>query len=154
MSITPEEIRKIQEEWKKGILEISKAYQMGQNYRELAENFLKRLYAYDYGIVLFKPTLAREVPFRLNFESALSYFIGGKYPEDIGFALQNFREIEFEIAGEIYFQDIALSQGKYLFYLKNSEKAREVEFTFVYKKFEGGLIKIIAHHSSIPYGAC
>jgi hypothetical protein len=30
----------------------------------MAINFLKELYAFDEGIVLFKPTKAKEVPFR------------------------------------------------------------------------------------------
>ena len=53
-------------------------------------------------MVLFKPTKAKEVPFRYTLEDALSYFIGGKYPEDSGFALEPWKEINFDVKGEIY----------------------------------------------------
>ncbi|MCS7199681.1 MAG: hypothetical protein N2327_05935 [Caldimicrobium sp.] len=91
-----------------------------------------------------------ERPFRLTFEEALSYFIGGLYEEDKGYALPNIKGIKFEIAGEQCCDDTVLSYGWYDFYLANFREIKERMFTFVYQKFENGGLKIIAHHSSFP----
>lgn len=149
--ISREEIREVQTKWKEGIIKIGELYREGGNYREYAYNFLRDLYAFDRDIVLFKPTVASKKAFRQTIDEALSYFIGGIFKEDKGFALQNIYNIQFEIAGELYFEDIAISQGKYCFFLKETKEVNEVHFTFVYRKFENNEVKIVAHHSSLPY---
>jgi hypothetical protein len=150
--IGEELIREAQRLWAEGIIKIGKAYLEGKDYQVMAINFLKELYAFDEGIVLFKPTKAKEVPFRYTLEDALSYFIGGKHSEDSGFALEPWREINFDVKGEIYLGDIALSQGHYYFVSGKTGATLKVEFTFGYKLIKRKL-KIILQHSSLPYSS-
>ena len=56
--------------------------------------------------------------------------------------------IIFDNSDIIIHGDIALAMGNYSF--KNNESSIKVEYSFVYKKY-GDSIKIILHHSSIPY---
>lgn len=148
--ITVEMIRKAQEDWAKGLIEIGRLYSENKNYFDFARNFVKEMYNYDEGIVLFKPTKAREKQFRLSFEEALSYFIGGIIGEDKGFALEPWKDIRFEVIGDIILGDVAISQGNYYFTSGKSGETVKVEFTFVYK-LVGDRLKIIAHHSSLPF---
>lgn len=148
--LTPLLIREAQRAWAYGIVEIGRAYLEGKDYRKVAEAFLEDLYAFREGPVLFKPTKAREVPFRYTLEDALSYFIGGKYPEDKGFALEPWKEVRFEVAGELYFGEVVLSQGHYYFTSAKTGETFQVEFTFGYKLVDKKP-KIILQHSSLPF---
>jgi hypothetical protein len=85
--ITKEEILAAQQEWAKAVIAIGEAYTKKEDYKAIAAKTVDELYAYDEGTVLFKPTKASEHPFRLTEEDAISYFVGGKYTEDHGFAL-------------------------------------------------------------------
>ena len=60
-----------------------------------AINFLGEHYSFESGDVLFKPTLASKNQFRFSMDDALSYFIGGKFSEDKGFALRPWVNIRF-----------------------------------------------------------
>ncbi len=148
--ITLEMIRKAQEDWARGIIEIGKLYLENKNYFDFAKNFIKEMYNYDEGIVLFKPTKGKEKQFRYTFEEALSYFVGGIIEEDKGFALEPWREIKFDVAGNILLDNIAISQGNYYFASGQTGETIKVEFTFVYK-LVGDKLKIIVHHSSLPF---
>ncbi|MEZ0343560.1 MAG: hypothetical protein ABWJ99_01965 [Caldimicrobium sp.] len=148
--ITQEMIQKAQESWAKGIIEIGRLYTEKKDFVEFAKKFIKEMYNYDEGIVLFKPTKAREKQFRLNFEEALSYFVGGNIKEDKGFALEPWKAIRFEVAGNLIFNEIAISQGNYYFTSAKTGETIRVEFTFVYK-LVGNQLKIVAHHSSLPF---
>ncbi len=148
--ITQEMIQKAQATWAKGIIEIGRRYKEKKDYVEFAKSFIKECYNYDEGIVLFKPTKARIKPFRLTFEEALSYFVGNGLEEDKGFALEPWEAIKFEVAGNLIFNEIAISQGNYYFTSAKTGDTIRVEFTFVYK-LVGNQLKIIAHHSSLPF---
>lgn len=124
--------------------------------KKFTEDFLDQLYAFDLaGRVLFKPTKAADIKFRLTKESALSYFIGGdsNYPEDSGFALTPWTHIEFENSALVRDEDRALAMGNYLFtdVLGNVAK---VDFTFGYILDDEGHVKINLHHSSLPFERC
>ncbi len=127
-----------------------------KNNREQCElytsEFLNRLYAFETGLVLFKPTKCAVAQFRPTKEQALSYFIAGEdraCSEDKGFALQPWVNVRFEnstfileayraiVMGNYYFEDLAGNEVK-------------VEYTFGYKLIDGNL-KIDLHHSSFPY---
>ena len=66
------------------LLRISKMFNLdNEDYISEAKQFISDLYSYKHmEKVLFKPTLASEDQFRLDKESALSYFIGNN-PEFI-----------------------------------------------------------------------
>ena len=48
------------------------------------------------------------------------------------------------------YDDIAIAMGNYFFTDLNGGKTK-VEYSFVYKKNDLGELKIILHHSSLPY---
>ena len=88
--ITEQEILDAQTAWGQGIVKIGKVFQEKGDYSATAEAHINQFYNYQQGKVLFKPTLAAEKQFRLDFEGALSYFVGGNdhYPEDLSFFTQ------------------------------------------------------------------
>ncbi len=150
--ITENDIIDIQEKWGEGIIKISNSYNNGEDYKKEAYLFVSDFYAYDKEKVLFKPTLASKFQFRIDKDSALSYFIGQNpyYYEDAGFALKGWKQVRWERAGIKIFNDIALCMGNYFFLDSNSEELK-VEFSFVYKLYDPGNLKIILHDSHLPY---
>tara|TARA_B100002052_G_C15555466_1_gene451045 strand:- start:266 stop:661 length:396 start_codon:yes stop_codon:yes gene_type:complete len=113
-------------------------------------DFLDKIYDFQ-NQVLFKPTKAANEQFRNSKGSAYSYFIAGddrECQEDNGFALSNWTEILFDNSNIIINEDIAIAMGNYTF--KNEVSKIKVEYSFVYKNY-GNEIKIILHHSSLPY---
>ena len=138
--------------WGDALVNLGKTYTDGRDYRKAAKNLVNTLYAYQTGQVLFKPTKASDVKFRTTKEGALSYFIGHNknFPEDKGFALEPWTDVRFKNAGIYINGDVALAMGKYFFTpLKGA--AVKVEYTFGYVKADDGSLKIILHHSSLPY---
>ena len=83
-----------------GLLKIGFIHKENGDYINEASNFINRLYDFNNGNVLFKPTLASQQQFRLN-KAALSYFIGGNkdFDEDTGFALKGWKSVRFENIG-------------------------------------------------------
>ena len=149
--ITKEEVISAQKTWSDGLLEIVSAHQNKSDYISCAEKFIDRVYNYEKGEVLFKPTLARDIQFRNTKEAALSYFVGNNsnYSEDSGFALKNWTSIRWDNSGIQVFENIAVAMGNY--YFTNSDGTIMVEFSFVYKKCSSGELKIILHDSHLPY---
>ena len=132
-NITNEDILNAQKKWADGLVEIGRSFEMKEDYQAVAEALLNDLYGYhlEHGVVLFKPTKAHEIPFRGTYEGALSYFIGGneKFPED---------------------KEVAIVMGYYVFTSVANTEAK-VEYTFGYTKDQYDKLKIILHHSSLPY---
>ena len=149
--ITNDEVLEFQYKWGAGIVRISNAYKNGGDYISEANNFIGELYAYGNHEVLFKPTLARDVQFRLNRLSALSYFIGGNpdFPEDEGFAIKGWDNVRWDNAGVHTSEDYAISMGNYYF-MKHNENDLKVEYSIVLKKIKGSL-RMILHDSHLPY---
>ena len=152
--ITTEQINKAQENWGNAIVAIGKAHSENSNYKDVAQKSVEILYAYNHGSnqVLFKPTLAKDTPFRKTEEGALSYLIAGndKFAEDKGFALKPWIKVEFENDEIIISADNALAMGHYKFTDSNGEVTK-VEYTFGYVKADDGELKIILQHSSLPF---
>jgi hypothetical protein len=149
--ITIDEVLDFQKSWADGIILIGNLYRDKGNYYEIALEFIDKNYAYDYSEVLFKPTLAVDVPFRLDKVSALSYFIGENidYPEDIGFAIKGWNNVRWENAGININNDSAICMGHYFFSKKDDEELM-VEFSLVIRKFDG-ILKLVLHDSHLPY---
>jgi len=144
--ITKEEIISAQKQWGDGIVAIGKA----EDHKKAALEHINKFYAYDAGPVLFKPTKAAVVQFRDTKEEALSYFVGGKEPEDKGFALAPYTKVRFENHGMAIGCDTALAQGNYYF-TKTDGQEIKVEYSFGYVEDKDGHLKINLHHSSLPY---
>lgn len=152
MKITKEQVVKAQQEWGRYVIKIGSLKENRPECEKLTEELISRLYGYDLGIVLFKPTLASEKQFRGTAQGARSYMIGGdeSFPEDGGFALKPWTEVRFENTGIILGEEEALAMGNYFFTDENGEETK-VEYSFGYKKDDEGNLRIILHHSSLPY---
>jgi hypothetical protein len=144
--VTRDDVLAAQESWAKAIVAIGKA----ENPKAEAQKTLDNLYAYDDGIVLFKPTLASAEPFRGSESEALSYFVGGGIAEDGGFAVTPFTNVRFDSEGIITHCDTAISMGEYYF-TKTDGSEIKVEYSFGYVRDDDGALKINLHHSSLPY---
>tara|TARA_B100001248_G_C27262773_1_gene399231 strand:+ start:135 stop:587 length:453 start_codon:yes stop_codon:yes gene_type:complete len=145
-----EDIINIQKEWASGIVKMGELSNDRDSLESFTSSFLDKIYDFD-NQVLFKPTKAANEQFRNSKGSAFSYFIAGddrECLEDNGFALSNWTEILFDNSNIIINEDIAIAMGNYTF--KNEAIKIKVEYSFVYKNY-GDEIKIILHHSSLPY---
>ena len=146
------EIEKAQEKWGKGIVKIGELKDSLKECRMFTINFINKMYDYENGIVQFKPTKASDFQFRGDVKAALSYFIGSDsdFIEDKGFALNPWVKVDFENNSINIINDIAIAMGNY-FFTDNDGQKTKVEYSFVYKKNDIGDLKIILHHSSLPY---
>jgi hypothetical protein len=145
-----EDIINIQKEWASGIVKMGELSNDRDSLESFTSDFLDKIYDFQ-NQVLFKPTKAANEQFRNSKGSAYSYFIAGddrECQEDNGFALSNWTEILFDNSNIIINEDIAIAMGNYTF--KNEVSKIKVEYSFVYKNY-GNEIKIILHHSSLPY---
>ena len=142
----------VQKQWSKSIIEIGSAYKEKKNYLELTNKFLDELYFFDNEKVLFKPTKASQKPFRKSKSEFISYFIGHNKvsDEDKGFALEPWKNINFENFGTLYLEQYFISMGNYFFTNYNNTTIK-VEYTFGYILNQDNNLKIIFHHSSLPY---
>mgnify|MGYP001226495604 FL=1 len=148
--LTKEDIIKAQKEWSEGIIRMGEISDNRESLELFVSDFLDRLYNFD-DQVLFKPTKARDIQFRNDKKSAISYFIAGndrECDEDTGFALSNWSKITFENKDIILGKEYAIAMGNYTF--ENNNSKVKVEFSFGYIKVSG-LVKINLHHSSIPF---
>ena len=149
---TEQEVTQAQADWGNGIVKIGSLKNDRAACVEATLAHLDNLYAFDLGPVLFKPTKAADVQFRLSKESAISYFIGGdeNFPEDNGFAIHPYTAVRFENAGMILEAQRAIAMGNYYFTDLDGNDTK-VEYTFGYKKDANGNLRIDLHHSSIPF---
>ena len=69
--MTKEDIINAQKEWSEGIIKMGKLSKDRSSLELFVSEFLDKLYDFDYQ-VLFKPTKAKEEPFRNNKELAIS----------------------------------------------------------------------------------
>ena len=148
--MTEQDIFKAQNSWSEGIIKMGQISNNRSSLELYVSDFLDRLYNFD-DQVLFKPTKAKDIQFRNDKNSAISYFIAGndrECNEDKGFALSNWSKITFQNNDIILGEEHAMAMGNYIFENKNSKI--KVEFSFGYIKVNG-LVKINLHHSSIPF---
>ena len=149
--ISKEDVINAQRLWADHVIQIGDLYTNNGDYKKAAYDFVSNFYAYGLSNVLFKPTLASESQFRLKFDDALSYFIGGSIIEDKGFALKIWKKIRF---GDRYFileDNTALVMGNYYFQTSSVSQEVKVEYTFGYIKNNKEELIINLHHSSLPY---
>ena len=133
--------------WTDGLSMIRTAYENNEDYKNMALEFINKHYLFNEESVLFKPTLTNKTIFRNSVDDALSYFIGGKYPEDTGFALKAYESVNINETNTIIEKELIAIMGILDFKLVNSDESMKVAFTVVLKSSETGL-KIKIHHSS------
>ena len=139
--VTEAQVTQAQQEWGTGIVEIGKLKDTFTECESYASAFLDRLYAFETGDVLFKPTKCAVEQFRLNKARGISYFIAGENrecKEDKGFALAPWTKVRFENAGVILEDNRAIAMGNYFFTDVEGNEAK-VEYTFGYKLVNGAL---------------
>jgi hypothetical protein len=155
ISITESEVLAAQKAWGNALVNISTTYdQEGiAAARTLAEKVIDELYAYQWGLVLFKPTLTTgDQTFRTTHKGALSYFVGGdsSFPQDTGFALKGWRKVEIRNAGIFIVGNTATTMGNVDITDKKG-KVTTVDKTWQFIRGGDGKLRIILHHSSLPY---
>ena len=155
MKINEIEISDARQAWGEGLINISTTFDNeGINKAKiLANETLDELYGFEFGPILFKPTLSGgNQTFRIDKEGTLSYFIGQnlKYPSDSGFALKSWRVCKSETSSLYIENNIAMWMGWVSLTNQNGEIVK-VDKSWGYKRSSNGSLKIILHHSSLPY---
>ena len=150
--ISLKDVESIQKKWGDNLVELGKLKGDFDACKKESKLMIDSLYGFDEGEVLFKPTKAKDQQFRLSFEGAQSYFIGGdkNFSEDSGFALEPWTNIRFENASVILNEKTASAMGNYFFTEPNGNIVK-VEYSFGYFLDSTGNLKINLHHSSLPY---
>lgn len=151
--ITKEEVAAAQTAWGEGIVAIGEVFTAEGDFGARAEEHIATHYAYgEDATILFKPTLAAADQFRETSPEALSYFIGAEGTEDGGFAIAPYTAVRWENNGTIISEsgDMAVAMGNYFFTGTDGNETK-VEYSFAYEKDEEGNLKIVLHHSSLPY---
>ncbi len=153
--VTREEVLAAQKAWCEALVMISTtADDKGPDAAKVAaEGVIDSAYGYNLGPVLFKPTLTvAPQTFRTTREGALSYFVGQNpdYPSDTGFALKHWRSCASENAAIFMDDDVAMSMGNVTFTDKDGN-VTVVDKTWGYEKDDEGNLRIVLHHSSLPY---
>jgi len=148
--ITKESVVDIQNIWGSAIIKIGSASTF-EDAKAEAQKLITDLYDFN-NEVLFKPTRATSSPFRKTSASAVSYFVGKDtdYPEDKGFALEPWTGVKFKNSNIMCFENLALAMGHYIFTNKENKEVI-AEYSFAYKKNDNKNLKIVLHHSSLPF---
>ena len=157
MTINEEQLLQARVAWGNGMITISKAYDESgiTQAKIIADDFLDDVYGFELGPVLFKPTLSGGAQtFRPTKEGALSYFIGhnSKYPSDNGFGIKSWHEIKSETCATFFDGDVAMWMG-WVTLIGRDGHTVTVDKSWGYKKLKNGALKIILHHSSLPYNS-
>ena len=154
MTVTETELAEARAAWGNGLVAISTAYDDDgiEAARAVADDLLDGLYGFEFGPILFKPTLSGGAQtFRTDKQGTLSYFIGhdSSYPHDPGFGLKSWRKVNSETSSFFIEGDIAMWMGWAFFTNKYGETIK-VDKSFVFKRAADASLKLVLHHSSLP----
>ena len=151
--IVQADVEAAQRSWCAALVQIGYLGATGGNARATATDVLSEAYDYDTGTVLFKPTLTFGAQtFRTTKRGALAYFVGGdsSYPDDSGFALKHWVKCEPKVIGVVVHGDMAIAMGNV--YLEDAKGNKvTVDKSFGYLRHDDGALRIVLHHSSLPY---
>lgn len=153
--ITEQQVLNAQQGWCNGLLAISKAYSTGgfSAAETLAVKVIDQAYGYQYGAVAFKPTLAQyPQTFRGTKAGALAYFVGGNpsFPNDKGFAIKPWQKCSIRNQVIQLHGDLAITMGN-VDLIDSSGKLTTVDKTWAFMREPDGEIRIVLHHSSLPF---
>jgi hypothetical protein len=154
-AISESEVLAAQKAWGDALVAISTTYDTKgkASAKTLAAKVIDDAYGYQFGPVLFKPTLTiAPQTFRTTRAGALAYFVGDDpaFPMDKGFALKGWRKVEMKNAGIFIAGNTATTMGNVIFTDKQG-KTTTVDKTWQFLKDDKGNLRIITHHSSLPY---
>ena len=155
MRISENDLTDARQSWGDGLIKISQIFESSgiDDAKSFASSLTDNLYGFDLGPILFKPTLSGgPKTFRQDKEGTLSYFVGQnpKYPKDTGFGLKYWRDVRFDTSSTFIEDTVAMWMGWVSFEDKDG-KVTKVDKSWGYKKDSKGNLKIILHHSSLPY---
>ena len=141
--------------WGSGLIEISKSFETEgiEMATSVASEMIDKLYGFNFAKVLFKPTLSGgSQTFRPTKEGALSYFVGHNpsYPNDSGFGIKFWREISSETSAIFIDDTVAMWMGSVTLIDKDGQVTK-VDKSWGYKIDGNGNLRIVLHHSSLPY---
>ena len=167
-NITEQEVLNAQQRWGDGIVRIGAVKQAGGPYVREALSHIEDIYDYEEGEVLFKPTLASDVPHRPTIGGALSYFVGYDsalkflsglsdeeraelkiYREDGGFATKPWTRVRFDNEGIVLYGTTAVAMGNYYFTDLNGDETK-VHYTLCFVKRDDRL-RIYVQESNLPF---
>jgi hypothetical protein len=155
-NISEAQVLQAQQQWCKGLLAISEAFATGgfSKAKATANQVLDQAYAYQYGPVAFKPTLTvAPQTFRSTKAGALAYFVGGdpNYPNDKGFAIKPWKTCSVR-------NQVIQLHGMFATTMGNVDLTDDkgavttVDKTWTFIREPDGAIRIVLHHSSLPFG--
>jgi len=154
-AITESEVLAAQKAWGEALVSISTTYETKgiKAAKALAAKIIDEAYGYQFGSVLFKPTLTvAPQTFRTTRAGALAYFVGDDpaFPMDKGFALNGWRKVEIENVSIFISGNTATTMGNVTIADKDG-KIVKVDKTWQFFKDDSGKLRIVLHHSSLPY---
>jgi len=155
MPISEKDLFDARTAWGNGLLEISKSFETEgiEMARKVAGSMLDSLYGFDLGQVLFKPTLSGgSQTFRTTKEGALSYYTGQNsvYPNDVGFGVMFWREFNSNTSAIFIDDTVAMWMGSFTL-IDRDGQITKVDKSWGYKLDGNGNLRIMLHHSSLPY---
>lgn len=155
MPITEDDLLAARITWGNEKIAISKAFAEGgiDAARAAALAHLDQNYGYAMGPVLFKPTMASgEQTFRPTKAGALAYFCGhsDEYPLDAGFAIRGWQSMDSVTSASFIDGDVAMWMG-WVSLTDAEGQVTTVDKSFGYKRDTDGRLRIVLHHSSLPY---
>lgn len=158
ITVSTDEVNQALQAWCDALVQIGKVYEEGGDYKAFAAEVIESAYNYGQGEVFFKPTLTHGAQtFRPTAEGAHAYFVGGNeaFPDDKGFALAPWTAARYTNQGDgksgiQLHGDVAIYMGNVYVTGKDGNEVM-VDKTFAFKKAEDGKLRIILHHSSLPY---
>ena len=141
--------------WGDGLIKISKTFETEgiEGATSVASDMIDKLYFFDFGEVLFKPTLSGgSQTFRPTKEGALSYFVGhnSSYPNDNGFGIKFWRKVSSETSAVFIDDTVAMWMG-WVTFTDRDGQVTKVDKSWGYKLDDNGKLRITLHHSSLPY---
>ena len=161
-TITLNEVLAAQKGWCAGLLAINKAYQKGgyDAAKSAAVDVIDGAYAYQFGPVAFKPTYTRgESTFRQDRAGAIAYFVGPdpsikRFAKDQGFATyRNWTSCKIVDDVVQLFGQTANTMGYIEIVDAKGGVARPEKTWTFWKQPKDGSIRIVLHHSSLPFDA-
>ena len=156
MPISEKDLLDARTAWGNWLIEISKTFETEgiEMATSVASDMIDNLYGFNFGKVLFKPTLSGgSQTFRPTKEGALSYFVGhnSAYPNDSGFGIKFWREISSDTSAIFIDDTVAMWMG-WVNFVDRDGQVTKVDKSWGYKLDDVGNLRITLHHSSLPYG--
>ena len=160
-TITLNEVLDAQKGWCAALLDINKAYQKGgyDAAKSVAVDVIDGAYAFQFGPVAFKPTYTRvENTFRQDRAGAIAYFVGpdpsiSRFSKDQSFATYRNWTSRKIVDDVVQLMGQTANTMGYIEIVDAKGGLARPEKTWTFWKPKNGSIRIILHHSSLPFDA-